>query len=187
MKNYEKFMAIQAEIGQMQDDVAKLKADLQAKEAEIKSFAESLVVDEVQKGKKPAEVRAVMLKKEKERDDFIRDIEITEKTIAAMKKEDAIRELAQAAAQEVRDKYRGSYAEAVRLLYQKLREAEPLERKLEAIQNAVQKEINALGYPYWSPLPGLKRIVIEKPGDGVACAPINAFRENCAEAKIDLG
>ena len=183
MKNYEKFMAIRARIGQMQDDVAKLKADLQAKKAEVKSFAENLMVDEVQKGKKPAEVRAAMLNKEKERDDLIRDIEITEKTIEAAKTTGLTRELAQAAAREVREKYRGSYAEAARLLYQKLKEAEPIERKLEAIQDAVQTEINALGYPYWSPLPGLKRIVIEGPTG----APLNAFKEDCAEAKIDLG
>ena len=186
MKSYEKFMAIRARIGQMQGDVAKFKADLEAKEKEIKSFAESLMADEVQGGKKPADVRAALLKKEKERDDLIRDIEITEKTIETVKTTGLTRELAQEAAGEVREKYMGSYAETARALYQILKKAEPIERKLETIQDAVQKEINALGYPYWGSLPFLHRIVIEKPGTGFDSAPIKFFMKCCAEAKIGL-
>ena len=190
MNSFEKCKKLRNSIGEYGDKIVALKKEIVEKNEAQRRLDEDALKAEIleeknwKKKKEAADINRETISKLKEK------IEETQRAIEILKAESE--KVKREALRELKEKYMGSYTEAVKVFLEKAREAEKAEqnfRKIKDDADTAAVEIDpsgAAGVPQTPLLPFLKSVLTPKVGDLPQYTKLNFFIEDCKNQGIKI-
>jgi hypothetical protein len=182
MKNFEKYLEVKARMNEFSSKAAALEGEVRKEEKAREAGRGERLRAGLLSGGNPAEIAA----EEDVRLESLRQEARVTREAASILDRELEGSLRAAAIRDLTEKFWDPYGRAVRDLYQKLVEAEGLERKAVRIQQEAREAGATVGAGMIPILPPLCRILIEDFGELEYASPLNRFRRECGREKIDL-